>query len=168
MSQVRTNSIVPVGGIPAGASGGGIIQIVQTIKSDSFSNSTKGSYVAVTGLSATITPRSTSNKILVMSEVALDNLNNYPVFLHIYRGGSQITPNGNSTGYTPSNAYNAYESPGDNRGWRDQQTLIYLDSPASTSSLTYQIYAAKPTVAVTNIQINSQGSSNITLMEISG
>jgi hypothetical protein len=42
-----------------------------------------------------------------------------------------------------------------------------LDSPASTSALTYQIYAAKPSVAANNIIINTFGSSNITLMEVS-
>ena len=32
MSQLKVNSIVPVGGLPSGATGGGIIQTVQTIK----------------------------------------------------------------------------------------------------------------------------------------
>jgi len=40
MSQVRTNSIVPAGGIPGGASGGGIIQCVSTTKTDIFSSTT--------------------------------------------------------------------------------------------------------------------------------
>ena len=65
MSQLRTNSIVPVGGIPAGASGGGIIQVVQTVKTDDAST-TSNSYTDITGLSVTITPRSTSNKILII------------------------------------------------------------------------------------------------------
>jgi hypothetical protein len=64
MSQLRTNSIVPVGGIPAGASGGGVVQIVEgstiTQVESSFSSETN------LGLSASITPRSSSNKILIM------------------------------------------------------------------------------------------------------
>ena len=40
MSQLKVNSIVPVGGLPAGATAGGIIQIVQTKKTDTASNST--------------------------------------------------------------------------------------------------------------------------------
>jgi hypothetical protein len=167
MSTIKTNAITTVAGKPILNSTGSILQVVQTVKSDTFSNSTKGSYVAVTGLSATITPTSTTSKILVMSEVAWDSQNNYPVFLHIYRGGAQITPNGNATGYTPSSAYNSFQQPADSRAWLDQQTLIYLDSPASTSALTYQIYAAKPSVAANNIIINTFGSSNITLMEVS-
>lgn len=148
------------------ANGGKILQVVQTVKSDAFTNTTKGSYVAVTGLSASITPATTGSKVLIFAEVAWDGANNYPVFLHIYRNGSRITPVGNATGFTPSDAYNTSQSPGDTRAWYDQQTLIYLDSPATTSATTYQVYAAKPTAAVSNIAINTFGSSNITLLEV--
>ena len=66
MSQIRTNSIVPAGGVPAGASGGGIIQIVQAVKTDTFTTTAgNGVFVDLTGLSISITPRSASNKILV-------------------------------------------------------------------------------------------------------
>ena len=34
MSQLKVNSIVPVGGLPAGATGGGIIQTVTLTKTD--------------------------------------------------------------------------------------------------------------------------------------
>jgi hypothetical protein len=166
-TNITTTQILNSSGRPILNSTGSILQVVQTVKSDIFSNATKGSYVAVTGLSATITPTSTTSKILVMSEVTWDSQNNYPVLLHIYRGGAQITPNGNATGYTPSSAYNSFQQPADSRAWLDQQTLIYLDSPASTSALTYQIYAAKPSLASSNIIINTFGSSNITLMEVS-
>ncbi|BCV08527.1 MAG: hypothetical protein CM15mL8_070 [Caudoviricetes sp.] len=55
MSQLKVNSIVPVGGLPSGASGG-IIQVVQTVKTDTMSTSgTGGSYQDITGLSVTIT-----------------------------------------------------------------------------------------------------------------
>jgi len=70
MSQVRTNSLVPVGGIPAGASGGGIIQCVSTTKTDTFSTSSS-SFTDITGLSVTITPRSTSNKLLITGFVSI-------------------------------------------------------------------------------------------------
>ena len=62
MSQIKVNSIVPVGGLPSG-SNGGIIQVVQTVKTDTFSHNST-SFADLTGLSATITPSSSSNKIL--------------------------------------------------------------------------------------------------------
>ena len=34
MSQLKVNSIIPVSGVPAGATGGGIVQVVHTTKSD--------------------------------------------------------------------------------------------------------------------------------------
>ena len=37
MSQLKVNSIVPVGGLPSGASGGGIIQVVQAVKTNTAS-----------------------------------------------------------------------------------------------------------------------------------
>jgi hypothetical protein len=147
---------------------GNILQVVQTVKSDTFSSSTVGSYVAVTGLSATITPASANNKILVIAEVTFDTQNNYPLYFHLYRGGNKITPNGSSTGETPNNSYSAMKQPADTRAWIDQQTLIYLDSPSSTAAQTYQVYAAKPALAISNLIINPYGSSNILLIEVAG
>ena len=37
MSQIKVNSIVPAGGLPSGATAGGIIQVVQSVKTDDFS-----------------------------------------------------------------------------------------------------------------------------------
>ena len=54
MSQIKVNSIIPAGGLPAG-SNGGIIQVKQTVKTDTFSSTTTGSDVDITGLSVSIT-----------------------------------------------------------------------------------------------------------------
>ena len=37
MSQIKVNSIIPVAGVPTGG-GGGIIQIKQAVKTDTFSH----------------------------------------------------------------------------------------------------------------------------------
>ena len=62
MSQLKVNSIIPVGGVATGQ-GGGIIQVVQTVKSDAFSHTdlAKNTQTA-TVLSRSITPSSNSNK----------------------------------------------------------------------------------------------------------
>jgi len=73
MSQVRTNSLVPVGGIPAGASGGGIIQCVYALKTDTQSFANNSSFNDISGLSVSITPRSSSNKVLVFFSVSAGN-----------------------------------------------------------------------------------------------
>ena len=69
MSQLKVNSIVPVGGLPSGANGG-IIQVVQSVKTDTFSSVGAGSsFVDVTGLTVTITPSSNSNKVMIIPSV---------------------------------------------------------------------------------------------------
>ena len=45
--------------------GGKVLQVKQTVKTDTFSSTTTGSDVDITGLSVSITPSSASNKILV-------------------------------------------------------------------------------------------------------
>ena len=50
-SKLRVDSILPVDGAPSGG-GGGIIQVVQTIKKDQFTTSSSvssGGYVDLTG-----------------------------------------------------------------------------------------------------------------------
>jgi hypothetical protein len=71
MSELRTNKIYPRDGLPAGATAGGIVQIKEVfsdVRTD-FS-STAGSWTA-TGFSASITPTSASNKILVMVSTSM-------------------------------------------------------------------------------------------------
>ena len=63
MSQLKVNSIVPVGGLSSGASGG-IIQTVQTVNTDTTSTYST-TMVDCSGMAVTITPSSSSNKILV-------------------------------------------------------------------------------------------------------
>ena len=64
MSQLKVNSIVPVAGAPTGG-GGGIIQVKQTLKNDTASSSTTTSFTDISGLSVSITPTSSSSKILL-------------------------------------------------------------------------------------------------------
>jgi len=155
-------------GITTSANYSRILQVKQTVKSSSFSSITQGSYVAITGLSVDITPASSSNKILIMAEVSGSNSNNYGQFYHIYRDGSQITPDGPDNSNTPDHSYTTWQSPGDTRAMYHAHTLIYLDSPGTDSSVTYQIYGAKPSASAgsVGVEINPYGSSNITVMEV--
>lgn len=159
-------------------SAGKVLQVVQTVKSDSFSSVTKGTYVAVTGLSAAITTTSTSNKVLVTANVTASNQNNVVCMFHIYRNGSQITPDGVDTTITPSGAYSLFGGgAAGGAGVSMTLPLQFLDSPNTTSSGTYQIFAAVNSTAVANLNVNpaasaaggsAGGNSSITLMEIAG
>ena len=65
MSELRTNRIVPRDGLPAGASGGGIIQVVHNSTQVGQSHGFSQDNFVDTGLSASITPTRSDSKILV-------------------------------------------------------------------------------------------------------
>ena len=159
MSQIKVDSIVPSGGVVTGANGG-IIQVVQVTKTDQFATSST-SYTDVTGMSATITPRSTSNKILVRVCVMIGTGNTAnDNFIRVLRGSTNIL----TTDYCVRND----EGTSNNT----EYTIEVLDSPSTTSAITYKLQA----LAETNeIFVNRRGSatvtmgqSTITLMEVSG
>ena len=50
MSQLRTNSIVPLDGLPVGASGGGIVQTAQ-VTTTGTDSTTSTTYTDVSGMS---------------------------------------------------------------------------------------------------------------------
>jgi len=162
MSQVRTNSIVPSGGIPAGANGGGIIQVASVNKTDQYYQTGTGTPTDVTGLSVSITPRSSSNKILVLGHVNFSATSaGGDSFARLMRGATSI--GAGADGYFAQVAGQDY--------FAVHSRVIYLvDSPGTTSSTTYKIQCWGQ-----ELYVNSRGydgsfdvSSQIVLMEISG
>lgn len=176
MSQLQCNSIVPVGGIPAGASGGGIIQCVQTTKTNTFSTSST-TYVDVTGLSATITPSSTSSKILVFLNGVAGMSGAISGYIQLVRGSTALLTGDTTAGYTSSSGPNFYGGSADGNN-NETFAITYLDSPGTTSATTYkaQVYAPQGgTLFVNSLGSDISGqsysmrtASSITLLEISG
>lgn len=177
MSQLRTNSIVPVGGIPAGASGGGIIQVVQTVKTDAYTASTaSGSETSdITGLTASITPRSTSNKILISVSLnsGIDSNNSG---VSIFRNGTRLTAaTGDAASTRARQSFSVYGNVGDTT----TGGYMFLDSPASTSAQTYSLRIMNPSSITRTICVNQtitdsdlarvgRYTSTIILYEVSG
>ena len=54
----------------AASSAGKVLQVVSTTKTDAFTGAGATSYADITGLTATITPASTSNKVMVFVDVS--------------------------------------------------------------------------------------------------
>ena len=174
MSQLKVNSIVPAGGIPAGASGGGIIQCVQATKTDSFTT-TSTSYTTPTGLSVSITPSSTSSKILVLASISfLISGDNGHCYARLYRGSTSIF-----NADTAGNRNTATFAQNNSGGNGDQRAAIsYIDSPSSTSALTYtiQVKSSNGTTVYVNrsprdndgTQYDGRSVSSIVVMEVSG
>lgn len=143
----------------AAAGGGKVLQVVQsTITTQTiFSSST---YADATDFNASITPSSASSKVLVLMGVYLymDNFNagSTNISAKIVRGATDIYESLLVSGY----ALNISVA----------TPLIYLDSPASTSSVTYKLQV-KASSAYNNSRINPTNltylpKSTITLMEI--
>jgi hypothetical protein len=174
MSQLRTNSIVPVGGLPAGANGGGIIQCVYSLNQTQTAMSPGSTWTEIPGWSATITPRSSSNKILVLCNLNFGGAY-YIVSARLYRNGSYITVSGDSS--SRPGTFITWGVQGMSNYGRNQPFASFLDSPASTSALTYSIYV-RDTRDNNAVYINRGfydedsglspvGSSSLILMEIS-
>ena len=113
-----------------------VVQVVQATLSTS-SSYTNTSYVDISGLSASITPKSASNKILVMYRV--NGSNGIASNMNAFQITRNTTPvgNGSNSGFWPCHSAVRGQYSDGNPLWTSSGQ--YLDSPASTSSLTYQI-----------------------------
>ena len=176
-SQLRVDKIVPVDGVPTGG-GGGIIQVVQTIKKDQFTTSSSvssGGYVDLTGLSATITPKFNTSKILVDARLYLGagtSGGTSTAKLNLVRGSTNIgQPSGDV-------AHEATIHSWSSAAYMSSVAMNFLDSPATTSATTYKLQAHAPYSSTYIIGINNSPTqdnytymnmcvSTITAMEIS-
>jgi hypothetical protein len=134
-----------------------VLQVVQGTTATQVSNST--STYADTGLTATITPTSTSSKIFVITaqDIGKDNGNTENrIQMRLLRGASEITQSGDLLAYTGSAIFNIIS-----------HSFAFLDSPATVSATTYKTQIKNlQNVASVKAQYGS-GTSTITLMEIS-
>ena len=174
MSELRTNRIIPRDGLPSG-SAGGIIQVRQILKTDSF-YTTSQTYTDITGMNISITPTRSDSKILLQCNLQFGGQINLYAPVRLLRDSTHI---GQSTVYS-GNQTNATFSL--NLSENADQYKIFssvyqiLDSPSTTSAVTYklQMYVAEPgwTTRVNRSQSTAndrdygRGASSITVMEI--
>jgi hypothetical protein len=172
-----TNWVTVAGDGAAGAPGtngtnGKILQVLSANKLDTFT-STSTTPVDITGLSVSITPSSTSSKVLVFCQISGDGLNasNGSMF-RLLRGSTDIlTPT--SPGNRSSGALSLFST---NTSTVDNGTIVYLDSPATTSATTYKIQGFSTSAGTFYINRSSTDTDNssfmrtvstITVMEVS-
>ena len=154
-SQI-TSGTLPSAQLPAGS----VLQVVQGTLGTTVS--TASSTYSDTGLTATITPKFSTSKILVMITLACCGKysGNTSLALKVLRNGSQLLIWDDSFGYTATTAQITA-----------QAALNYLDSPATTSATTYKLqFSSISNVAnaIINNTNGTGGNSFITLMEIAG
>jgi hypothetical protein len=149
---------------------GHVVQVVQSVKTNQ-SSSTSSSW-SDTGLSASITPTSSSNKILVLVDVMFSHQPGYAGSnLRLLRDATTIYY-GTGTGFAGFAGAYDIQNGADYVSLRTPAN--YLDSPASTSSLTYKVqfqslqsaYIGINRTQRVNGTYDPAGASSITLMEI--
>jgi hypothetical protein len=136
---------------------GAVLQVVNATY-DTVTSTSSTSFVT-TGLSASITPSSASNKVLVTFSTPLSSPStNNATFATVFRG----TTSGTNIGAT-TNGFGQAQSPG-GANTRSVASAMYLDSPATTSSQTYTVAFR---VDADTGQAQTGGTrSTLTLMEI--
>jgi hypothetical protein len=138
-------------------SGGKVLQVVSSTYSTQVTT-TSNTHVT-SNLSVSITPSSTSSKILVLASavIANDN-NNCHVGVTLYRGATNLS-NDTDMAHSYGSAVGSVRS---NIG------LNYLDSPSTTSSTTYAVYFRAGLSGNTQYIHINDSMSVITAIEIAG
>ena len=163
---------ISVGGLPDGiiqtadlasGVGGKILQVIQTVKKDKTTIQST-SLTDITGMSVTITPSSSSNKVLIRYSLSVFTNNQYWA-MRLLRGSDSTIfigdQNPSATSQTRG-SFGSYMS-----SYVDGRTVVqeFLDSPNTTSATTYKLQAHTPYSSSYIIGINtSPTQDNYTYM----
>ena len=171
--------------VPGTASGtlavgdtGKILQVVQAVKTDTASSNT-ATFADLSGLSVSITPASTSNKILVSCNIHVSGRQDSFQAFKVFRDSTAI---GLGTAGSNSQTNASFGTQAINTGSAQYGlrtgNFEFLDTPSSTSALTYKIqwasvyqsytsYINRP-YSVNDQTFNIYASSSITVYEVAG
>jgi hypothetical protein len=139
----------------AAAAGGKLLQVVNA-DTNSAVTSSSTTYVD-TGLTASITPSSTSSKILVTVHQSYNiPTSGNGMGIKLVRGSTDLRTHGSYVGYTAAGG----------EVITGHFSISYLDSPSTTSSTTYKTQFARLTGSSSASVNNFSIYSYITLMEI--
>ena len=156
---------------------GSVLQVVSQDKTTAFST-TSNSFVDVTGLSVSITPSSSSNKILVFIDLKWgQSTDDGEFFERAVRDSTAVYVGTGSTGNRTPCFFGIEDTNAGSRFQLNQASAVFLDSPSTTSSTTYKVQvkchaASGQTVPInrvnddTNHNYNPAAASSITVMEV--
>ena len=174
----NTGVVTGLAALPDSAmASGSIIQVVQAVKTDTASTNS-ATFADISGLSVSITPTSTSNKILVTCNLFVSGVMNSFGGFRVLRDSTAIglgtAGTGSQTNVSMSTvAVNASSS----AYGLTNASFEFLDSPSSTSSLTYKVqfgsmfnsvntYINRPHVDSEDRALEMYTSSQITVKEV--
>ena len=186
MSTLKVNSIIPTAGVASGG-GGGIVQVVQKVKTSAFAASIGSSGTVPTGMFQTITTKTDTSKVLVFVNMTLFVDNSY--------NGSGWSLMRNSGTDNVSGGTEIFI--GDADGSRDRRTMglqgpvhdshsyngfsigtQFVDTPGNAGAYTYFVkffdtvssdnfFYLNRGYNDSNDSVQPRGTSSITLLEVS-
>ena len=182
-SELRVDKIIPTTGAPTNG-GGGIVQVVSVTKTDAEHVTSTNTEQLIPGMQATITPKFATSKILVQVVLHASVGGSFAAHYAVLRRGSTNICIGDTGNVNQSRATLSLQSPNhysDNHSGLygpGQSCINFLDSPATTSAVTYGLYHADASSGATNDLYINRGAGNdqsyynrtastITLMEVS-
>ena len=154
----------------ATAPSGKVLQVLSTTKTDTFSASST-SFTDITGMSVSITPSSASNKILIIADIKMGQEGSQTA--RLLRNSTVISA-GAAAGDRPL-GFGSWVD--ENQYKVDAAVVNFLDSPNTTSSITYKIqvissgstyYVNRSLTDRNTAQYDPRTASTITVMEIAG
>lgn len=147
-----------------------ILQVSQAAKTDTFTLASS-TFTNITGLSVTITPYSNTSKFLLVANVNVGASTDAAQLR--FSGGNSTNYVGDTAGSRIRVGTEAYAG---SASAMDNVTMVYLDSPATASAVTYTVqlrHHAGSTVYVnrsftdTDNTSHSRGASSLIVLEVS-
>lgn len=156
LTQLRNLGIVANAGITTTKLGAGaVLQVVTATDSTGRSTTSSSFATASNTLSVTITPSSASNKIFITCTCGIGMSSTaHTGAITIFRGATDLGSGAAGMSYFKNISDDGFAG-----------SISVLDSPSSTSALTYQIYIKNVSGGTTYL---NNGKSSITAFEIAG
>ena len=173
LSGMTTASLPALGS--AQMPSGSVLQVISTTMTDTLVYASQNTYADIAGLTATITPTSTSSKIMVTCNVVMINTGSN-IYVALKRGSDFVGTGPASGNRSQVSSGNAHDTSVGTNGLL-ALNFEYLDSPSTTSATTYKVQSITDTGTVTyvnrtpndtNAVYGVRSQSTITLMEIQG
>ena len=148
-----------------------VLQVVSTALTSTFSSSST-TYVDVTGLSVSITPKFSTSKILVRIDISTSSTS-MGIF-QIVRGSTPIAIGDSGGGSHTQSTTEPLQWTGSNGDRGTYGGMTWLDQPATTSATTYKVqgygdagtWYLNRTASDSNAIYGPRSVSTITVMEI--
>ncbi len=151
-ADTLASNAVTAGKLASGV-GGKILQVVQTVKSDTatISSANTNNFVDLTGMSVAITPSATSSKILIIINLSV-SMEAGTLHVRLVRGSTNIFL-GDSGGGNRLSSSILHRSEYNNH-YIEPISRTFLDSPNTTSATTYKLQGTLGSTYSSTICIN--------------